>query len=300
MIFNYDLKSQKFEISEDAISSRMLTTKEHAFESFDVSTTSEDGMRIVLRITKLKDVQLNGNNPVYMHVYGGFGRLAGFYPEYRAVVAEFLARGGIVVDPTLRGGNEFGDSWHEEAKGKKKINTFNDLIAASRYLVDHGYTQARKIIIVGGSNGGLTVTGAALKSPQSFGLVISVNGVHDLLGKETLDPAFGAGWSYEYGDSREPEEFERLSELSPVERARNAKDLPQFLILNGRQDSRVHPAHSFKLYKALSESNPQAVRMVSLNNAGHWATDVDTQDLIAWRANVIIWTSIFDYLGWRK
>jgi len=298
--FTFDLKSQKFTLTREEILSKMLTVNGQIYESNIVDTLSEDGTLIPMRITKLKNLPLNGSNPVFMKVYAGFGIENGFYPIYNPLIADFLSRGGILVDPALRGGNEFGDQWHLDATKEKKINTFKDLIATSRYLVSKKYTQPQKIIITGTSNGGLTVAGTALQSPKDFGLVIPVNGVQDLLHKETLDANFYRGWAYEYGDSTKPNDYPYLSAISPVERVKDIKDLPQFFILNGRQDSRVNPAHSYKLYAALNEKFPENVQMSSINNSGHWNGSVNYQGMIGWRANVIIWTLIYDYLGWQR
>ena len=76
-----------------------------------------------------------------------------------------------------------------------------------------------------------------------------------------------------------------------------------FLIPNGRLDSRVNPAHSEKLLLALQNSDDgsggMAPNMFSINNSGHWLASPTYQNIIGWRTNVIIWTRIFDFLGWK-
>ncbi len=297
--FDYDLIEKKFSDSSEDITKKLFTVNGKEFESTITETTSADGKIIPMRITKLKNLNLDGNNPVYMDVYGGFGVEYNFYPIPNPIVTDFLLRGGITVDPAIRGGNEFGENWHQDAVKEKKINTFNDLTAVSRYLVSKKYTQPSKIIIRGGSNGGLTVAATAILNPNDFGLVIPINGVHDLLHKEVLDERFSRGWSYEYGDSSIEEDYKYLAAISPVEKGNEQENSPVFLILSGRQDSRVNPAHSYKLYSVIEEKYPDSVYLYSTNNSGHGNSNINYQDLIAWRVNVVIWTMIYDHLGWR-
>ena len=299
--FNFDVKKQSFELPTEEVRRQMLTVGGHEYDSFYVETVSADGTQIPVRITKRRDLALNGNNPVMMSVYGGFG-IANMYPGYNAIFADFLSRGGIVADPGLRGGNEFGERWHDEARQENKPNTFNDLHATARYLVDNGYTSPRKIIIMGGSNGGLTVSAAALRNPQDFGLVIPLNGVQDLLKKEEFDTPYQRGWVPEYGDSTTKEGFAYLQKYSPVELAAqvDGESLPHFLVINGRVDSRVNSIHSFKMTAALLEAHPGKVQMASIKNSGHWSYSIDYQDLIGWWTQSVIWTRIYDHLGWKR
>lgn len=297
--FTYDLKKAEFKLTQKELLKEMMTKDGLEYVSHYQDITSADGTVLPIRITHLKTLKKDDKNPVFMDVYGGFGYTT-FYPRYSVILADFLSRGGIIVDPAIRGGNEFGEAWHKAAMKKNKSATLEDLIATSEYLISNNYSSAQKIILTGSSNGGFVVAAAALKSPNSFGLVIPVNGVHDLLKKEDLDKNFSLGWSDEYGDSRQPKAHEYLTEISPVELATSTSNLPKFLIINGRQDSRVNPAHSFKLATALSENYPDQVLMTSVNNSGHWNQSVKYQGLIGWRVNVVIWTTIYNFLGWDR
>lgn len=272
----------------------MMSSEKLELENRVVEVVSADGAKIPARMTFKKGLQPDGQRPVWIKSYGGFNISGYLDPYYDPLMLDFFERGGIFVGPALRGGNEFGRAWN--AKKEKKIKTFEDLIATANYFVQSGWTQAKKIISEGGSNGGFTVAASAFLSPQSFGVVIPVNGVLDLLRKDIMDPEF-SGWSYEYGNSQEPEAKAYLEPLSPVELAAKMASGPLFLIVNGRQDSRVNPAHSMKAKASLNEQQGVDGRFISINNSGHWNTNVIFQDLIGWRTQSIIWTTVYDHLG---
>ena len=211
---------------------------------------------------------------------------------------EFLRRGGITVAPALRGGNEYGHQWHQQAILEKKPATFEDLIATARMLSSEGWTSRNKVISTGGSNGGLTVAAAALLAPDAFGLVIPHAGVLDMLAKDFLDKRF-EGWKEEYGDCNSEIDKQFLLRESPLELVQNQGEL-KFLIMDGILDTRVNPAHSLKFAAALEDfgGSPQNVLLNTLKNAGHFESSEGYQNLIGWRWNVVVWTTIADFLSW--
>lgn len=260
---------------------------------------SFDGTLVPIRMLSKKGVALE-NVPVYMEVYGGFGAQQSLLPRNNPIVHEFIKRGGLYIGTGVRGGNEFGERWHKAAILEKKHKTFEDLAAIAKSLIETGVSVREKIAIRGRSNGGLVTAATALFYPQYFGLAIAENGVLDMLAKERLDTRFNEGWSDEYGDSRRPVDFEFLSKFSPLENIAKAIDGSSFLIVNGRKDSRVSPAHSFKFAMAASDIRSAGrkidVETISLNNTGHHASDSDG-DYIGLRAQLIIWTRIYDQMG---
>ena len=181
---------------------------------------------------------------------------------------------------------------------ENKINTYYDLAAATDKVVEDGWTSHDKIISTGTSNGGLTVAATALLFPDKFGLVIPVSGVVDLLAKDRLDGRFD-GWSYEYGSSSDDTAIPYLTAESPVENVSHQGNM-HFLIFEGVDDTRVNIAHSLKLTAALLDhgGHPDNVQLSSFKNAGHWLAKMTYQNLIAWRAAVLQWTSVFDQVGW--
>lgn len=295
-VFHYDLTKRAY--VEGDPEDLLLSKDGVTFVSEVVNASSANSTQVPVRITYKKGLRLNGENPTVLEGYGGFGIPGNFDPSPRAIVTEFLKQGGVYVGPALRGGNELGDSWHENGAGDKKQNVFNDMIATAEYLIERGFTSPARLALMGASNGGLLVSAVATQRPDLFRLAIPMVGVHDLLRKERLDPFFDEGWSYEYGSSDVVDDFKTLSAYSPIHNLK-PQIYPTFLIVSGANDSRVNPAHSYKLTAALQnmQTGTNPILLSSYKNAGHWLTAVSLQGWISWRANTDIWSTIFDELG---
>lgn len=240
--FIYDLESKTWD--KENISTEMLQENGINYKSGIVQVTSADGQLVPMRMVYRENIKADGERPVLFAVYGGFEKIGSIDGARDRMMTEFINRGGIYAMPALRGGGEFGPEWHKSGAREKKINTMQDLIASARWMVANGWSNSKKIIAIGTSNGGLTVASAGLLAPDAFGLIIPVAGVHDMLNKENLDPDFGLGWSAEYGDSRQPEAKNWIEPTSPVSLASNLKPdavIPNFMIIVGQNDSRVNP-----------------------------------------------------------
>jgi prolyl oligopeptidase len=288
----------KWNLSENNISNLDLVQQ---YMQSDIETKyfeikSFDGTLIPFKIVYQKDLELK-NKPVYMESYGGFSADTYVHPVYNIFNLNFIRHGGIYIGTGLRGGGEYDEKWHQDGAHNNKIKTFEDLASIAKWLIDQGISSKDQIVSAGSSNGGLTVAATGLLYPQYFGLVIPHNGVLDMLGKEELDPLFEKGWSYEYGDSRAIENHDYIKSFSPLENVANLSKGPRFLIINGRNDTRVNPAHSIKFSMAASLIPGSKIELISLNNSGHFNVSLRYNDYIAWRAQVIKWTTIYDFLN---
>jgi len=290
--FSYHLKTRKWNI-EPTLS--MLEKEGISYQSETLLLKSKDGRNFPIRITRRSDLKKDKGNPVLINSYGGFNISGYFEPAYNFLEGEFLRRGGIIVGPALRGGNEVGPLWHREAHFLAKEKTYDDLAATARYFVNENWTELSKVISFGASNGGLTVSATALLNPDHFGLVIPVAGVIDLLGKDRMDAPFG-GWSYEYGSSESENEtvIEHLKKISPLENTSHFSNT-KFFIVTGDSDSRVNPAHSYKFSSSLEVNGaaPAQSQLLTIKNGGHWMTSRSYSSTRAWTSNFYIWGSIF-------
>lgn len=294
--FIYDLKRSRWE--NPRLEAEMMSVDGVDFVTEIVTVISADHRKVPMRLTRRQDAPKDGRRPVYIESYGGFATTGAINPAHDPIIADFLRRGGLHAAPALRGGNEFGYKWWQDGRGKNKEKTLEDLIASADWLIKNGWTRGDRIVSAGASNGGLVVTAAALKSPGSFGLVIPSAGVHDVTARPELDPEFL--WYGEYGDPSKPYDLSWMRSFSPVDLAKKLKTLStKFLIIVGRDDSRVNPDHSYRLVETMLARGfpPEKVRLVDLKNAGHWAGSISYQDLIGWRSEAVRWTMIYDHLG---
>lgn len=263
---------------------------------------AEDGVKITATILYKKDIQWTGNNAVLISSYGGFNNLNGppSTVVQNSMEKDFILRNGVIVYPILRGDKGATDDWYRSAMGAhRKKRTFLDLIAVAKGLVDQQFTTPRNIISTGASNGGLTAAAAALLSPESFGLIIPQSAPLDILDIAELDPWVWQGWSFDYGNAQSPEDLPFILQYSPVEMAKNQKNLT-FLITSGEQDDVVNVAHSIKLYSALRERGgaPDKVHLLTTKYGGHnIGSGRDIGDLLY---NGRMWTFIYNYLGWTR
>lgn len=262
------------------------------YETNQVFYPSKDGTEVPMFIVHKKGIKLNGDNPVFLYAYGGFQ--VSLTPAFSLSRMLFLEHGGIYVQPSLRGGSEYGEAWHKAGMLEKKQNVFDDFIAAAAYLIKKKYTNPSKIAISGGSNGGLLVGACMTQRPELFKVALPAVGVLDMLRYHKF--TVGWGWVVEYGSSDEKEDFDYLIKYSPLHNIKTDVDYPATLITTADHDDRVVPAHSFKFAAALQEKykgeNPILIRIET--NAGHGAGK-PTAKLIEEAAD--IWSFVFKNLG---
>ena len=240
------------------------------YESKQVFFNSRDGTKIPMIITHKKGVVLDGKNPTILYGYGGFD--ISLTPAFSITNAVWMELGGIYAVPNIRGGGEYGKTWHDAGTQLNKQNVFDDFIAAAEYLIEKQYTSADYLALRGGSNGGLLVGAVMTQRPDLMKVALPAVGVMDMLRYHTFTA--GAGWSYDYGTSGQSKEmFEYLRAYSPVHNIRRGVAYPATLVTTGDHDDRVVPAHSFKFAASLQAkqtgNNPTVIRIET--KAGHGA-----------------------------
>ena len=238
------------------------------YESRQLFFESKDGTRVPMFITYKKGMKLDGKNPVFLYGYGGFNISLG--PAFSALRIPFLEKGGIYAQVNLRGGNEYGEEWHQAGTKLQKQNVFDDFISAAEYLIREGYTSKERLAIVGGSNGGLLVGACMTQRPDLFKVAIPQVGVMDMLRYHKF--TIGWNWASDYATSDDSKEmFEYLKGYSPLHNLKPGTAYPATLVTTADHDDRVVPAHSFKFAATLQEChkgpNPVLIRIDT--KAGH-------------------------------
>ena len=230
---------------------------------------SHDGSLIPMFITMKKGTKLDGTNPTLLYGYGGFN--ISIVPSFSVSRIAFLDEGGIYASANIRGGGEFGESWHKAGTKEKKEDVFYDFIAAAYFLFDSKYTSSAHLAIQGGSNGGLLIGACMTKRPELFKVALPAVGVLDMLRYHLF--TIGRAWSVDYGLSEDKTGFDYLYKYSPLHNIKKGTQYPATLITTGDHDDRVVPAHSFKfaatLQAAQAGDNPTLIRIET--SAGHGA-----------------------------
>lgn len=268
-IFRYDIASGKSSVFR----APEVIFKPEDYDTKQVFYTSKDGTKVPAFISYKKGLKLNGTNPTILYGYGGFN--ISLTPSFSSTRIPFLDQGGVYVQVNLRGGGEYGETWHEQGMKLKKQNVFDDFIACAEYLIKEKYTLPSYLAVQGGSNGGLLVGAVMNQRPDLFKVAFPAVGVMDMLRFHKF--TIGWNWIADYGSSDNEEEFKMLYGYSPLHNIKSGVNYPATLITTADHDDRVVPAHSFKYAAELqakagsSSSNPLLIRIDT--NSGHGASN---------------------------
>jgi len=243
-----------------------------AFETKQVFYKSQDGTSIPMFLVYRKGLKLDGANPTLLYGYGGFNIVVS--PTFSAARIALLEQGFVYASANLRGGGEYGESWHRDGIKLKKQNVFDDFIAAAEWLIANKYTSSAKLAIDGRSNGGLLVGAVMNQRPDLYRVAIPEVGVMDMLRFHKF--TIGWNWIPDYGSSDDPAEFKALYAYSPLHNIKQGAKYPATLITTADHDDRVMPAHSFKyaatLQSLASRENPVLIRIET--KSGHGASSL--------------------------
>jgi prolyl oligopeptidase len=271
-IYHYDIATRKSSVFR---APKVPGYNAESFETSQVFYTSKDGTRIPMFLVHRKGLKLDGNNPTVLYGYGGFNVIQS--PTFSASRLALLEQGVVYASANLRGGGEYGESWHQQGMKVKKQNVFDDFIAAAEWLIANKYTSSRRLAIQGGSNGGLLVGAVMNQRPDLFGVAIPQVGVMDMLRFHKF--TIGWNWIADYGSSDNAEEFKALYAYSPLHNIRSGVGYPATLITTADHDDRVVPAHSFKYAAALQalagKERPVLIRIDT--KSGHGASSLTKQ-----------------------
>ncbi|CAO1618043.1 unnamed protein product [Parajaminaea phylloscopi] len=233
---------------------------------------SADGTRVPMFLTYHKDTQLNGTAPAWLYAYGGFQITLSpaFSPSMMTWVTMY---GGVLAWVNARGGGEFGESWHEGGRRFNKHHTFQDVLSASKYLHENQVAAKGKIILNGGSNGGMTVMASLnmAKEEHGVGAGVAEVGVLDALRFNLF--TIGSAWVADYGNPQDPADFDFIRTFSPLHNVQD-RPYPTTVFLTGDHDDRVSPLHTFKMTAEMQhrlKDNPNPILCRIDLNSGHGA-----------------------------
>jgi prolyl oligopeptidase len=227
--------------------------------------TSADGTLIPYFVTRPKE--LKGPAPALLYGYGGFE--VSLMPSYSGAVGKvWLTRGGIYVVANIRGGGEFGPSWHQAAQGVNRQRAFDDFAAVAADLHARGLTTPEKLGIMGGSNGGLLVSTVMVQRPELLGAVVAQVPLIDMLAYTSIGA--GASWVGEYGDPADEKNRAAILRYSPYQNVKAGGYYPPVFFVTATSDDRVTPVHARKM-AARMEAQGHDVLFYENTDGGHSA-----------------------------
>lgn len=265
-VFKYDIETN----TSTVFRAPQVDFNPAEFTTEQVFVTSKDGTKVPMFLTYKSNLQKDGKNPTLLYGYGGFNITLN--PGFSTSRLPFLENGGIYAQMNLRGGNEYGEEWHQAGTKLQKQNVFDDCIACAEYLIANNYTSPDYLALNGGSNGGLLVGAVVNQRPDLFQVAVPQVGVMDMLRYHLF--TIGWNWASDYGTSEDSEEmFKALYAYSPLHTIQSGENVhyPAIMVTTADHDDRVVPAHSFKYAAALQAaqtgSEPKIIRIDS--KAGH-------------------------------
>jgi oligopeptidase B len=266
-VFDYDLRTGEQILRKQQPVLGAYDPKQYVSER--LHATAPDGTRIPLSIVYRRDTPRDASAPLLLYGYGSYGISVpvGFSSNRLSL----LDRGVIYAIAHVRGGGELGKPWHDAARMHKKRNTFTDFIAAAEQLISARYTSAQKLIIEGGSAGGLLMGAVANMRPDLFRIVISHVPFVDVI-NTMLDASLPltVGEYEEWGNPQVAADYAYMKSYDPYTNLER-KAYPTMLVKTSLNDSQVmywEPAkYVAKLRTLKTDANPLLLKINM--GAGH-------------------------------
>ena len=266
-VYDYDLNTRE----------RKLLKRQEVLGGYDpaqyearrIWSVSRDGTKVPISIVHRKDVKMDGRAPLMLYGYGSYG--ASMAPAFSSSRLSLLDRGVIYAIAYIRGGGELGEDWRQQGRMMQKLNTFYDFVDAAEHLVKKKHTSADRLVIHGGSAGGLLVGAAANLRPDLFKAVVAEVPFVDVV-NTMLDASLPLTTSEytEWGNPNEKPAFEYMMKYSPYDNIR-ATTYPAMLVRVSLNDSQVPywegAKFAAKLRAMKTDTNPLLLR--TNMGAGH-------------------------------
>ena len=238
-----DTPQQLFHITSGNEKSRIMSMPAF-FEASDIVVkqnfaTSRDGTQVPYFVMGSESVLRKGNAPTIQYGYGGFliPILPHYYqeparPQNGAIAGKlWISRGGVLVLSNIRGGGEYGPSWHKAALQENRQLAYDDFFAISEDLIDRGITTPKKLGAMGRSNGGLLMGVALTQRPDLYSAIDCGVPLFDMKRYHKL--LAGASWIDEFGDPDKPKEWAYISQYSPYHNLARGQPYPKvFFYMN--------------------------------------------------------------------
>lgn len=207
------------------------------YETARVWATARDGVKVPVSVVMKRGTKLDGRAPMLLYAYGSYG--ASMTPGFSTARLSLVDRGMIYAIAHIRGGSELGEKWRQDGRMFKKLNTFYDFIDSAKWLIANKYTSSDRLVIQGGSAGGLLMGAVTNMSPDTFRAVIAQVPFVDVMNTMLDDslPLTTEEW-IEWGNPNEKKAWDYMVQYSPYENVK-AQNYPNMLIQISLNDSQV-------------------------------------------------------------
>jgi prolyl oligopeptidase len=260
-----------------------------AMDEVRLYAPGHDGTRIPVTLVYRKSTQLTGDNPTLLVGYGSYG--ISMRPTFDPARLAWLERGGVYAIAHVRGGGEYGEPWHEAGRKDQKVNTILDFVSVAEFLVRYGFTNPKRLAIMGTGAGGIPAGGALVRKPELFAAVVARVPVLDTLRMEFAQN--GPANIPEFGSIATPQGLEALRAMSAYHHVRDATAYPAVLLTAGMNDPRVDPWQPGKmaarLQAASTSGKPVLLRVDSDSGHGHGTPRTQREEETADIYSFLLW-----------
>ncbi|HVF48556.1 MAG TPA: S9 family peptidase [Pyrinomonadaceae bacterium] len=267
-VYDYDIAARKSELLKQQ--PVLGGYDANAYKSERIYAVAPDGTRIPVSLYYKKDLQRDGSRPMFLYAYGSYGIPSNV--SFSSARLSLVNRGVVYAIAHIRGGGDLGKEWHDAGRMMNKKNTFTDFIAAAEHLVKEKYTAKDRLVISGGSAGGLLMGAVTNMRPDLFKAVVSYVPFVDVINTMTdaTLPLTAGEWE-EWGNPiRDKAAYAYMKSYSPYDNI-EAKAYPTILVKTSLNDSQVmywEPAkYVAKLRSMKTDKNPLLLK--TNMGAGH-------------------------------
>jgi oligopeptidase B len=267
-VYDYDLETRE----------RTLLKQQEVLGGYDAAryaterlwATARDGVKVPISIVYKKGFDRDGNAPLWLYAYGSYG--AGMPAFFSSETVSLLDRGLAYAIAHIRGGDEMGEAWHDDGMLMKKKNTFTDFIDCAEYLIARKWTSKDRLVIQGGSAGGLLMGAVTNMRPDLFRAVHSAVPFADVM-NTMMDASLPltVGEYLEWGDPNEKAAYDYMKSYSPYDNLEK-KPYPAILVTTSFNDSQVmywEPTKYVAKLRALKTDKNELLLKCKMDPAGH-------------------------------
>jgi oligopeptidase B len=266
-IFDYDMETHKSTLLKQQEVLGGYDPKQYVSER--LWATARDGTKVPLSIVYKKGFRRDGKSPLFLYGYGSYG--IGMSATFSSGRLSLLDRGMAFVIAHIRGGDEMGEAWHDDGMLMKKKNTFFDFVDCAEYLVQEKFTARDRLVIEGGSAGGLLMGAVVNLRPDLFHAVhagVPFVDVMNTMMDATLPLTVGE--YLEWGNPNEKEAYDYMKTYSPYDNLEK-RAYPAMLVTTSLNDSQVmywEPAKYVARMRTLKTDSSPLLLKINMG-AGH-------------------------------